>query len=147
MDRLLDQARSGPTFLKQPEIAEVVLASLNRGVELDHYQLHAFVIMPDHVHLLLAPQVQVSRLLGSLKASTAKAANALLQRSGRPFGQDESYDHLVRSGDEFGRIQRCIENNPVTACLVDKPEEYAWSSTRRPGRPPQAEGLPHLVQT
>src|SRR5437867_3398209 len=36
-----------------------------------------------------------------------------------------------------------FENNPVTACLAARPEEYAWSSAGRPERPPQAEGLPH----
>jgi|SRR5579862_9734131 len=143
MDRLLDEARSGPTFLRQPAIAELVLASIECGGGLEHYQMHSFVIMPNHVHLLLTPRVSASKLLGSLKASTARRANLLLERSGQPFWQEESYDHLVRSGDEFRRIQRYIENNPVTACLAARPEQYAWSSTGRPTRPPQAEGLPH----
>ena len=143
MDRLLDQARYGPTFLRQPVIAQLVLASIEYGVSLGHYQMHSFVIMPNHVHLLLTPQVSASKLLGSLKASTARRANLLLRRSGQPFWQDESYDHLVRSGDEFRRIQRYIENNPVTACLASSADQYAWSSAGRPARPPQAGGLPH----
>ncbi len=143
MDRLLDQARCGPTFLRQPPIAQLVLASIQYGAEIGHYTMHAWVIMPNHVHLLLTPQVSASKLLGSLKASTARRANLLLHRSGQPFWQDESYDHLVRTGDEFRRIQRYIENNPVTACLAARPEEYAWSSAGRPERPPQARGLPH----
>jgi putative transposase len=138
MDRLLDQARSGPTFLREPAIARLVLASIEYGAGLEHYQMHSFVIMPNHVHLLLTPQVSVSKLLGSLKAATARLANLLLQRCGQPFWQEESYDHLVRSGDEFRRIQRYIENNPVSACLAARPEEYAWSSAGRPARPPQA---------
>jgi REP-associated tyrosine transposase len=142
MDRLLDQARSGPTFLRQPDIAQLVLASIEYGAELGHYQTHAFVVTPNHVHLLLTPQVSASKLLGSLKASTARRANPLLQRIGQLFWQDESYDHLVHSGDEFRRIPRYIENNPVTACLAATPEQYAWSSAGRPARPPQAEGLP-----
>lgn len=56
MDRLLDEGRSGPTFLRQPAIAQVVVASLRCVVELGHYQLHAWVIMPNHVHLLLTPE-------------------------------------------------------------------------------------------
>ena len=54
----------------------------------------------------------------------------LLQRTGQRFWQDESYDHLVRNKEEFRRIQRYIENNPVTAGLVAMPAEYAWSSAR-----------------
>ena len=146
MDRLLDQARCGPTFLKQPAIAELVLASMQYGAELAHYELHSWVIIPNHVHLLLTPRVSMSRLLGSLKAVTAKRANLLLQRRGQPFWQDESYDHMVRNDDEFRRIQRYVENNPVTACLAARAEDYVWSSAGRPERPPQAGGLPHDFQ-
>jgi putative transposase len=143
MDRLLDQARCGPSFLRQPAIAQLVLDSINFGDGLGHYEMHPWVIMPNRVHFLLTPHVSVSKLLGSLKAATGKRANLLLGRTGAPFWQDESYDHLVRNGDEFRRIQRYIENNPVSACLAARAEEYAWSSAGRLERPPQAEGLPH----
>jgi len=46
----------------------------------------------------------------------------LLGRAERTFWQDESYDHLVRTDEEFRRIQQYIEHNPVTAGLVLKPE-------------------------
>ena len=143
MDRLLDQARWGPTFLRQPPIARLVVASIEYGVQLRHYQSHSWVVMSNHVHLLVTPLVNASKFLGSLKAATAKRANLLLGRTGQAFWQDESYDHLVRNGDEFRRIQRYVENNPVAACLVARPEQYAWSSAWRPERPPQAEDLPH----
>ena len=74
---------------------------LYASAEAKHYRLHSWVIMPNHVHLLLTPKVSVSRLLGSLKAATAKRANLLVQRTGQPFWQDGSYDHLIRNGDEF----------------------------------------------
>jgi REP element-mobilizing transposase RayT len=143
MDRLLDEARSGPTFLKLQPVAELVLVSLQYGAEIEHYKLHSWVVMPNHVHLLLTPRVSLSKLMGSLKAATAKRANLFLKRTGKPFWQDKSYDHLVRSSDEFRRIQCYIENNPVTAGLARTPEEYFWSSAGRPERPPQAKGLPH----
>ncbi|MGA2118158.1 MAG: transposase [Bryobacteraceae bacterium] len=147
LDRLLDHARCGPVFLKQPAIAELVLTSIQCGVEIEHYELHAWAIMPNHVHPLIIPKVSASKLLGALKAATAKQANVLLQRTGQPFWQDESYDHVVRNDEEFRRIWRYIENNPVVAGLAFRPEEYAWSSAGRPGRPPQAEGLPHEEPT
>jgi REP element-mobilizing transposase RayT len=146
MDRLLDQARSGPMFLRQPEIARLVLASIDYGTDISHYDLHAFAIMSNHVHLLITPHINVSKLLCSLKAATAKRANLLLARTGQPFWQDESYDRLVRDGEEFRRIQRYIEYNPVAAGLVARAEAYVWSSAGRPERPPQAESLPHLAQ-
>jgi hypothetical protein len=85
MDRLLHEARCGPMFLRQPEIAQLVLASIEYGVEIGHYQMHAWAIIPNHVHLLFTPHVRVSKLLGSLKGATAKRANLLLRRAGRPF--------------------------------------------------------------
>jgi putative DNA methylase len=101
--------------------------------------------MSNHVHLLITPHINVSKLLCSLKAATAKRANRLLARAGQPFWQDESYDRLVRDGEEFRRIRRYIEYNPVAAGLAIRPEEYSWSSAGRPERPPQAESLPHLA--
>jgi putative transposase len=145
MDRLLAEARSGPTWLRRPEIAQIVANSLEYGATLGHYELHSWVIMPNHVHLLVTPRVEPSRLLRSLKGSTARNANALLHRTGEPFWQDESHDRLVRSGEEFRQISRYIENNPVKACLVVQPDAYPWSSAWRRETPPQAKGLPHAT--
>jgi len=53
MDRILDRTVSGPAFLQRPEIARLVLGSLRDGqIRFHRYELHAFVIMPNHVHLL-----------------------------------------------------------------------------------------------
>lgn len=145
MDRLLDHSRCGPMFLCQRAIAELVLASFQHGAALGQYKLHSWVIMPNHVHLLLTSEVSLPKLLGSMKAATAKHSNALLNRIGLAFWQDESYDHLVRNRDEFQRIRRYIENNPVSAGLVARAEDYEWSSAGRPEGPPQAEGLPHTT--
>jgi REP element-mobilizing transposase RayT len=128
VDRLLDLARSGPTFLKQPSIAQLVQTSLKQGVALAHYVLHSWVIMPNHIHLLLTPQVILAKLLCSLKATTAQQANRILARGGVPFWQHESYDHLVRDESEATRIISYIEGNPVKAGLASKPEDYPWSS-------------------
>jgi putative transposase len=143
MDRLLDNARSGTTFLKQPAVAQIALDSIESGVRLGHYELHAFVIMSNHIHLLITPNIDVSKLMRSLKSASAKRANEFLQRTGQPFWQEESYDRLVRSPEEFGSIRRYIESNPVAAGMVARPEDYAWSSAGRAGSPPQAEGLPY----
>ena len=91
MDRLLDHARSGPLYLRQPGIAQVVVDSVEKGVELGHYELHAWVILPNHVHLLLTPLVSVSRLMGSLKRASAVRANEILHRTGIAVWQDEIF--------------------------------------------------------
>ena len=128
MDRQLDWARTGPMFLRQDTIASVVFNSLRKGVELGHYELGSFVIMANHVHALLLPKIEVAKLMGSLKGFTAREANRMLDRTGMPFWQKESYDHWVRDEAEWNRIARYIENNPVKAGLVSAPEAYRWSS-------------------
>ena len=104
IDRYLDQATSGPLYLRMPAIAEVVMTSLQKGVSLGHYELGAFVVMANHVHVLLSPKIDPSRMMKSLKGSTAREANRILGRTGQSFWQAESYDHWVRDDTEYQRI-------------------------------------------
>jgi putative DNA methylase len=128
VDRLLDASTNGPLFLRRPDIAEMVVAALRHGEqELLRYDLHAFVVMPNHVHLLATPHVVAGKWLGPLKGFTAHQANLLLGTHG-PFWQEESFDRLVRSGVEFDRIRTYIEENPVKAGLAPTPERFPWSS-------------------
>jgi REP element-mobilizing transposase RayT len=131
MDRYLDTTREGPQYLAKPEIAQVVVACLRKGAELRQYELGAYVVMSNHVHVLLLPMISPSRLMQSLKGAAAREANRILGRTGVPFWQPESYDHWVRSAEEWHRIAAYIENNPVTAGLVNRVEEFQWSSARK----------------
>jgi REP element-mobilizing transposase RayT len=128
MDRYLDTAAGGPKYLLNDQIARAVMTSLHRGIDLGHYQLRAWVLMPNHVHVLLLPLVSPSRLLQSLKGAAAREANRILGRTGEPFWQAESYDHWVRDDRQMDRIVAYIENNPVSAGLVSMAEDWAWSS-------------------
>jgi len=135
VDRYLDGAHAGPVYLRREAIATVVIEALFRGQELEHYRLGAFVIMANHVHLLLLPPVSPSRLLKALKGVTAREANRLLHRMGEPFWQRESYDHWVRDDTEWNKIAGYIERNPVKAGLVLRIEDYPWSSANPRWRP------------
>ena len=115
-----------------------------RDRHLRHYQLHAFVVMPNHVHLLMTPLVAVSRVMQSLKRFTAREGNRILGLTGRSFWQDESYDRLVRNDAEFERITHYIEMNPVKAGLAITPEEFPWSSARPIDNRPPVGNRPHL---
>jgi putative transposase len=129
MDRMMDSAATGPRHLANPEIAALVVRALHDGEQrLDRYEIHAFVVMPNHVHLLVTPKVLSAKWLGPLKGFTAHEANRILALTGKPFWQNESHDHLVRSPEEFDRIVRYIENNPVKAGLVTNPSDFKWSS-------------------
>ncbi len=131
MDRLLDQERAGPTYLRRPAIAKVVIASIRKGAPGD-YLLHTWVVMPNHVHLLLTPKMDPAVALRRLKGASARAASQLIGLTGQPFWQDESHDHLVRSQEEFERIQGYILQNPVRAGLARVQEDYPWSSLSIP---------------
>ena len=84
--------------------------------------------MANHVHVLLLPLVHPSRLLQSLKGFTAREANRLLKRTGEPFWRRESYDHWVRDETEWNRVAAYIENDPLKAGIVARPEDCMWSS-------------------
>jgi REP element-mobilizing transposase RayT len=129
MDRLMDSGATGPLYLRRREIAELVVRAVQDGESrFDRYQLHAFAVMPNHVHLLVTPKVVAARWLAPLKGFTAYQANGFLSSHGQAFWQDESYDHLVRSAAEFDRIRTYIEENPVAAGLVGEAQQYPWSS-------------------
>lgn len=84
--------------------------------------------MPNHVHILLEPRLPLAKITGVIKGVAARDANATLGRSGKPFWQDESFDHWIRNSAEFARICHYIEWNPVSAGLVARPEDWKWSS-------------------
>jgi len=135
-DRALDKAQEGPLWLRDPAIAQCVLRSLLRGErELNQYALHAYVIMPNHVHVLLNPFCTLERITNGLKGVTAMEANRILGQTGKHFWQDESYDHWIRDGVQYDRVRSYIERNPVTAGLAKNPEDWPWSSASRTATP------------
>jgi REP element-mobilizing transposase RayT len=137
MDRYLDTARRGPAHMRDGRIADMVVRAIECGRELRHYELHAYVVMPNHVHILITPLISVVQLIASLKGVSARDANRLLRRVGCPFWQPEYYDHWVRDEKQANRIAGYIEANPVKAGLVIRAEDYEWSSAarRRPETP------------
>ena len=79
LDRLLDEARTGPFYLRQPRLADLVVDAIHYNARvLRRYTPHAFAILPNHVHLLVTPQVALAKLTKSLKGITAKRANQML---------------------------------------------------------------------
>jgi len=94
--------------------------------------LHAVVVMPDHVHLLLTPlrnpdgwPYPLVDILQCLKSTTAHRINKLLHRNG-PVWQDESLDHLLRSDESLKEKREYIRQNPVKRGLAKRPEDYPW---------------------
>ena len=130
--------------LADPRIASLVAESIHYRDGKD-YDLVAYTIMPNHMHivygigqydLLERPEnaealsgKQVSGIMMSLKRHTALQANKILDRTGS-FWQDESYDHVVRDGEELARLIEYVLDNPVKAGFVDNRRDWQWSFSR-----------------
>ena len=128
-DRLLDEAGVGPAYFREPAVADMIVEAIQfNAYILGHYRLHAFVVMPNHVHLLATPAVALPQLTKSLKGATAAWANAMLGLGGGPFWREESYQRAVRYEGEFAEIWDYIESDPVRAGMVREASEYRWSS-------------------
>jgi putative transposase len=134
MDKHLDTKADGPLHLRRPEIANAVIQTLHQGQALNYFDLAAWVIMPNHVHILINPHRPLPKILKSLKGHSAQLANKILNTTGQPFWQAETYEHWVRSKESYNRIHRYIENNPVKANLSPTPESYPYSSAHKPNQ-------------
>jgi REP element-mobilizing transposase RayT len=130
-DRLLDAAATGPRWLQKPEIAQSVVHVLREGEKFMRYELRAWVVMPNHVHIVLRPAIDLSKIVAAIKASGARDANCLLTRSGERFWARDYFDRWIRNVDEEQRIVRYIERNPVKAGLCKSSEDWPWSSANQ----------------
>ena len=132
-DAVLDNADTGPTWLRDERIANLVTQEVLRLEELDAIVL-AYCIMSNHVHIVIqlpdAPEFSPAKMMQRLKGRTALEANKLLQRQGEPFWRHESYDHLVRDGKEGERIIAYVLQNPVKAGLVEEWMQWPYSFVR-----------------
>jgi putative transposase len=107
----------GDCVLKRRDLADIVAKSL-RHFEGQRYPLGDFVVMPNHVHLLvcLLGATDVEDQCHSWKKYTATQINQVLDRQGR-FWHEESFDHLVRGPEQFDGFRRYIADNPTKAGL------------------------------
>jgi REP-associated tyrosine transposase len=126
-DRILDVAVDGPLDLKEPKNAEIVQHRILTEAT-ERYDLLAWCVMANHVHVLLTPLQKLAKVTQYLKGGTAFEINGRQGQRGRVFWQDESFDHWVRDADEVIRIIQYIESNPVAAGLCRRPEDWPWSS-------------------
>jgi REP element-mobilizing transposase RayT len=95
-------------------------------------KMHAAVVMPEHVHLLMTPlpdpfgrAYPLLQILKMIKGVSARSVNKLSGRQG-PLWQEESFDHVLRSEESFEDKVEYIRQNPVRRGLVKMPEDYPW---------------------
>jgi REP element-mobilizing transposase RayT len=122
---LLDSNPSGPSWLSDPRLADLVRDSIlyrDRG----QFDLYAFCIMSNHVHMVMATRQNLFDVLGSLKKYTARRCNEILGRKGR-FWQREYYDRQIRDEEHLRRVIAYVRNNPVKAGLVKDWADWKWT--------------------
>ncbi len=130
IERALDSGH-GSGVLAQPAIGETVENALLH-FDANRYRLHAWVIMPNHVHVLVTPigAEALSMIVHSWKSFTAKKANALLGRKGA-FWATEYFDRAIRDDAHFSNAVAYFAMNPVKAGLCGAPEAWRFSSAWR----------------
>lgn len=91
------------------------------------YLLHEFVVMPDHIHVLLTPRASLEKAVQFIKGGFSYRAKKELG-SNLEVWQKGFSDHRIRDASDYGIHQVYIQQNPVRKHLCEQAEEYLYSS-------------------
>ncbi len=117
----------GHCWLRDTRVARLIESALLH-FDRQRYDLAGWVIMPNHVHVLIIPHLshRLPDILHSWKSFTSKEANKLIGRSGT-FWQDDFFDRYIRDEEDWNRTLTYIADNPVRAGLCQRAEQWPWS--------------------
>lgn len=118
-----------PIFVN-PDAAMIVIDALYFLRSKRRLELYGFVIMPDHVHLIIRVKEPLPKLMHSLKSFTAKKINRLTDTAGKVW-QDGYYDYGIRGERDFFTRLKYMEGNPVRKRLVSIVDNYTFSSANQ----------------
>ena len=118
--------------MKAESICRAFIRALERARIRFGFRVYGFVLMPEHVHLLMsepgrgtvASAVQSIKLSSSLRTVADRAQGTLHS----PLWQKRYYDRNIRDYDEFVEKLRYLHRNPVKRALVERAEDWPWSS-------------------
>ncbi len=115
-------------YLNTPSSRDIFLDSLEQTRRRYNFEVLGYVVMPEHVHLLVSEpedhEIPLSKALQSLKLSVSKRLTR------RPFWQTRYYDFNVFTHNKRVEKLKYMHRNPVTRGLVEGPEDWRWSSYR-----------------
>ena len=116
-----------------PVVSRLFIKEVNRLKKEIGFKIFAYVIMPDHVHLLILPLFDrdISYIMMRIKGTSARVINSMLGRTGQKLWQDEFYDYIPRNRNKVLEKIAYIHKNPVRKGLVECPEDYLFSSYRQ----------------
>ncbi|MEW5884869.1 MAG: transposase, partial [Armatimonadota bacterium] len=129
----------GACLMKQPGVADIVANALAH-FDGERYHLHAWCVMPNHVHLVIQPCQghKLPNIIHSLKSYTAHEINKALRRKGRVW-MAEYFDHLIRSEASYERMIKYVIENPSKAGLRD----WRWVNSHANQKAPPLRHNPH----
>ncbi len=112
-----------------PENAEILIEALFHYRDRKAYALHEFVVMPDHVHLLLTPSSTASleKVLQFIKGGSSHQIHKARKQK-MEIWQVGFHDWTIRDSDDWQTKAEYIRTNPVRATLVQRPEDWPYSS-------------------
>ena len=113
-----------------PANAELFIETLQHYRREGHYKLHAFVVMPDHVHLILTPQgITLERVMGLIKGGYSHRLASKF-----PVWQRGFTDHRIRDAEDLATRRTYLHQNLVRGGLATAPELYPYSSAYTPAK-------------
>ena len=121
--------RDRERFFESDEVAKWLVIELQTAAESQHFLLHSWCVMPDHVHLLVEGTHDCCDVLfftAAVKQRTAREAKRLWDLT---LWQGRSHDHILRDQESFAQIASYIWLNPVRAGLCADPREYRYSGS------------------
>jgi putative transposase len=113
----------------RPDPAKILLDQLLECREKGFFRLHSFVVMPEHLHILITPgeETSLEKSVQMVKGGSAyKIRKALNYRF--PIWQSRFHDRWIRDAHEYRMREQYIHLNPVKARLAERPCEYAFGS-------------------
>jgi putative transposase len=123
--------------------AERLIALLRHEANAHDFAVHAYCLMPEHLHLLLEGKSHESDLLRFVQLFKLNSTLALQAAQGEPVWQKKFYDHILRARDSMDRVAWYIWMNPVRKALCSKAQDYPFSGSctvewkeRTPPSPP-----------
>jgi putative transposase len=135
-------------LLRDPDVINSILEEIDAARNIHNFALLAYVIMPNHVHLVIHPRAEckMGRVIGEIKSKAAKkimpvfkarypeyAEKLRIERDGEGrlvLWQRRCFDHNCRTPEDVKEKIDYCHKNPIRAGLVSDPAEYKWSSYR-----------------
>jgi len=114
-------------LLGTPKVRDLFEITFEQVRQWYGFYVRGYVVMPEHVHLLVS-EPKRAKLSTALQMLKQNAARELRVAEGNPFWQERYYDFNVWSETKRVEKLRYIHRNPVRRGLVEKPEDWKWSS-------------------